>query len=204
MKKRDKAIRAIAAVALLVTAGCATPKIQYYQLGALPVPPQSAGAGPVLLVGRIGAAQALQDSRIRYREGANAVGAYERHRWTDPPGNMVKQSLIYALRASGKFGAVEESGNAAPAEYVVRGTLLEFAEVDGPEGIRTLVSLDLQLRDVKSGRAVWARVLTRNEPVDAKKVPEVVRSLDHNLHTVIGEAVEDIVAYVGAHPQVSP
>jgi ABC-type uncharacterized transport system auxiliary subunit len=187
----------------LITAGCATPKIQYYQLSALPAPPQSAGTGPVIEVGRIGAAQALQDGRIRYREGANAVGAYERHRWTDPPGNMARQSLIYALRASGKFGSVEESGNAAPAEYLVRGTLLEFAEVDGPEGIRTLVSIDLQLRDIKSGRAVWTRVLTRNEPVDAKKVPDVVRSLDHNLQTVITEAAGDIAAYVGAHPGAS-
>src|SRR5271166_496960 len=98
----------LVAALLLFTSGCALHQIQYYQLSTIVKPMATAETGPVLLVGRITTPQALQDSRIRYREGLNEVGGYEYHRWTDPPGIMVKDSLIRVLRASGKYKAVQE------------------------------------------------------------------------------------------------
>src|ERR1700691_1800218 len=104
------AYSAAGAVSLL-TSACAPHKIQYYQLSAVAKPVAPAETGPTILVGKIATPLALQDGRIRYREGLNAVGAYEYHRWTDPPGIMVKESLIQVLRATGKFKAVEEAAS---------------------------------------------------------------------------------------------
>src|SRR5262245_56718305 len=59
--------------------------------------------GRTILVGSIATPEALQDSRIRYRIGANQAGAYEYHRWTERPGAMVRHSLVRALRSSGKY-----------------------------------------------------------------------------------------------------
>lgn len=185
--------------ALLITSSCAPHQIQYYQISAVvkPVPP--AETGPVMLVGRIATPQALEDGRIRYREGLNQVGGYEYHRWTDPPGIMVKESLIHVLRASGKYKAVQETGASVDGDYVVRGKLLEFSELDG-SGIMTRVSLDLELREVKTGRLIWTGVITHDDPVQAKKVADVVQSLDRNLQVVLGEAASALGSHVSEPP----
>jgi ABC-type uncharacterized transport system auxiliary subunit len=153
----------------------------------------------VLLVGRIVTPQALQDGRIRYREGLNAVGAYEYHRWTDPPGIMVRDALIRVLRASGKYKSVQETGASAEGDYTVRGKLLELSELDG-NGITTRVSLDLELREGKTGRLVWNQLLTHDGPVQAKTVPDVVQSLDRNLQAVLADAASGIGSYIASRP----
>jgi ABC-type uncharacterized transport system auxiliary subunit len=183
---------------LLFTSSCLPHRVQYYQLSTMAKPVAPPETGPVILVGRIATPQALQDGRIRYREGLNEVGAYEYHRWTDPPGILVKDSLIQVLRATGKFKAVQEATSSAGGDYAVRGKLLEFSELDG-NGITTRVSLDLELREVKTGRLVWNQILTHDDPVQAKKVSDVVQSLDRNLQVVLGDAASAIASYVAAH-----
>jgi ABC-type uncharacterized transport system auxiliary subunit len=196
---RTSLIGAVSVTAVvLLTNGCTPHRVQYYQLSANVKPAAPAETGPVLLVGRIATPQALQDGRIRYHAGSNEVGAYEYHRWTDPPGMLVRESLIHVLRASGKFKSVQEAGSTADGDYTVRGKLLEFSELDG-NGIITRVSLDLELREVKTGRQVWNEVLTHDDPVQAKKVADVVQSLDRNLQVVLGDAASAIGSYVSAH-----
>jgi ABC-type uncharacterized transport system auxiliary subunit len=184
--------------ALLLASACAPHHVQYYQLSAMAKPAAPAETGPVVLVGRIATPLALQDGRIRYRDGLNTVGAYEYHRWTDPPGIMVKDSLIHVLRASGKYKSVQDAGSSTDGDYTVRGKLLEFSELDG-NGIATRVSLDLELREVKTGRLVWTEVLTHDDPVQAKKVSDVVQSLDRNLQQVLVDAAAAIGSYISAH-----
>jgi len=186
------------AAALLLMSGCTPHRVQYYQLSANVKPAVPAETGPILLVGRIATPQALQDGRIRYHAGSNEVGAYEYHRWTDPPGMLVRESLIHVLRASGKFKSVQEAGSTAEGDYTVRGKLLEFSELDG-NGILTRVSLDLELREVKTGRLVWNQLLTHDDPVQAKTVSDVVQSLDRNLQVVLGDASSAIGSYVTTH-----
>lgn len=188
----------ILAAAVIALAGCAPHRIQYYQLTSVPAPAVAA-AGPVILVGRIATPQVLQDGRIRYREGTTTVGGYEYHRWTDPPGIMVKEALIRTLRASGRFSSVQETSSAAQGDYGVRGKLLEFTEVDGT-GIQTHIALDLELRELKTGHVVWSQMLTHDDPVAAKTVPDVVKSMERNLQFVVNEASTSIGKYVETHP----
>ena len=193
--------KSVVVAALLFAGGCAPHRIQYYQISTNFKQAAPAETGPVLLVGRIATPLALQDGRIRYLAGSNEVGAYEYHRWTDPPGIMVKDSLIHVFRASGKFKSVQEASSSAEGDYNLRGKLLEFSEVD-VSGIATRVSLDLELREVKSGRLVWNETLTHDDPVQAtKKVADVVQSFDRNLQTVLANAASDIGTYITAHPR---
>ncbi len=191
--------RVLLAAACLIAGGCAAHRIQYYQISVSPAPPALVPTGPSLLVGHIATPKALQDSRIRYHVGANEVGAYEYHRWTDEPGTMVKEALIHELRASDRYSAVQETGASAHGDYSLRGRLVEFAELDD-HGIQTRVSLDLELRETATGRLVWNQMLTHDDPVESKKVSAVVQSLDRNLRTVLNEASGAIGAYVVAHP----
>src|SRR5580698_4163996 len=190
--------KSLIAATLLFTSSCVPHRVQYYQLSTIVKPVAPPETGPVILVGRIATPQALQDGRIRYREGLNEVGAYEYHRWTDPPGIMVREALIHVLRASGKFKSVQETASSAEGDYNLRGKLLEFSEVDSG-GIATRVALDLELREIKTGRLVWTQTFTHDDPVQAKTVADVVQSLDRNLQVVLGNAATEIGAYVASH-----
>jgi cholesterol transport system auxiliary component len=177
----------------LANAGCVSSKpVHQYTLGAA-APHASAGNpdGVVLLVGNIATSEALQDSRIRYRDGSDEAGAYEYHRWTERPGIMVRDALIVALRNSGKYQRVLESGSSINGDYLLRGKLAEFDEVDGAS-IQTRISLHVDLIDVKTNQNVWDRTTEREEPVSGKTVVEVVQSLDRNLQFVVNEIAGEI------------
>jgi ABC-type uncharacterized transport system auxiliary subunit len=183
----------------LVGASCvATRPVHYYTIElASPPANQSKPDGLILLVGNIATPEALQDGRIRYRIGSNEAGAYEYHRWTEQPGSMVRIALLRALRASGKYQRVMESSSSANGDYLVRGKLYEFGEVDNAS-IQTKVSLQVELVDRKTNRNVWDRVVEREEPVSSKSVTDVVQSLDRNLQHVVSETAAEIDKFLTA------
>ena len=177
----------------LVSASCvATRPVHYYTIDpASPPANQGKPDGLILLVGAIATPEALQDGRIRYRTGANEAGAYEYHRWTEQPGSMVRNSLMRALRASGKYQRLLESSSSANGDYLVRGKLYEFGEVDNAS-IQTKISLQVELVDKKTGRNIWDHLVEREEPVGSKSVTDVVQSLDRNLQQVVRETAAEI------------
>ena len=183
----------LATAACLADFGCVSARpVHYYTLGA-PSPPANRGKpdGLILLVGNIGAPEALQDGRIRYRTGSNEAGIYEYHRWTERPGSMVRNALMRELRESGRYRRVLESGSVTSGDYLLRGKLDEFDEVDRAS-IQTRISLHLELVDRKINQHVWDRTIEREEPVSGKSVVEVVQSLDRNLQHVVSEAADEI------------
>ena len=191
---RERAAIFVFAIAGYLTGvGCISTKpVHYYTLGPAP-PPASQGKldGPVLLVGEITTPESLQDGRIRYRTGSNEVGAYEYHRWTERPGSMVRDALLRALRNSGKYRRVLNSGSSTSGDYLVRGMLDEFDEVDRAS-IRTRIALHVELVDRKANQTVWDRTAEREEPVSGNTVVEVVRSMDRNLQQLVTETAGEI------------
>jgi len=191
-------MRTIIAICLLLAAALAgascisTRPVHYYTIEPVSPPVnESKPDGLVLLVGNIVTPEVLQDGRIRYRTGSNEAGAYEYHRWTERPGSMVRHSLVRALRASGKYQRVLESSSSSTADYLVRGQLHEFGEVDGAS-VQTKISLQVELIDRKTNRNVWDHLAEREEPVASKTVADVVQSLDRNLQHVISETASEI------------
>jgi ABC-type uncharacterized transport system auxiliary subunit len=183
----------------LAGASCvATRPVHYYTLEpASPPANQGRPGGLILLVGDIATPEALQDGRIRYRIGPNEEGAYEYHRWAERPGTMVRDSLLRALRASGKYQRVLESSSSATGDYLVRGRLYEFGEVD-TGSIQTKISLEVELVSWKTNLNVWDYVAEHEDPVSGKTVPDVVESLDRNLQRVVSDAAAQIDKFLAA------
>ncbi|MBV8865287.1 MAG: membrane integrity-associated transporter subunit PqiC [Acidobacteriaceae bacterium] len=169
--------------------------IKYYtaQLPAAPNPSTHANAVP-LLVGRISAPAILKDGPIAYRVGANEIGTYTYHRWEEPPTEMLKQNLMHVLRASGDFQSVTALQSGSEGEYVVRGRLDNFEEVDGAS-ISALVSMELELYNRKTGQVVWSHFYSQSEPVDEHKVSAVVSALDRNLDRGVKQAASGLGQY---------
>jgi cholesterol transport system auxiliary component len=189
----------------LLTAGCvadagcvSTRPVHYYSLGApVPAANRSKPDGLILLVGSIATPEALQDGRIRYRSGSHEAGAYEYHHWTERPGLMVRNALMHALRGSGKYQRVLESGSSTNGDYLLRGKLDEFDEVD-QASIQTKISLRVELVDRKTSQTVWDRIVEREEPVSGKSVVDVVQSLDRNLQHVVDDALSELDRFLSA------
>jgi ABC-type uncharacterized transport system auxiliary subunit len=110
---------------------------------------------------------------------------------------MVRNSLVRALQASGKYQRVIETRGAAASDYLVRGKLYEFGEVDDAS-IQTKISLQVELVDWKTNRIVWDRFAERQEPVTSKNVMDVVQSLDRNLQRVVSETAAEIDKFIAA------
>ena len=62
------------------------------------------------------------------------------------------------------------------------------------------VTLDLELREVKSGATVWTHSYTHDEPVSGKEVPAVVAALSRNVGRCVDEVSASLEAYFAAHP----
>jgi ABC-type uncharacterized transport system auxiliary subunit len=191
-------------IGLIVTAGllgesCAgTRPVHYYTLEPASAPPaQGKPDGATILVGNIATPEALQDDRIGYRIGANEVGGYEYHRWVESPGAMVRDSLVRALRSSGNYQRVFESSSSAIGDYLIRGKLFEFGEMDTP-AIQTRISLHLELVDRKTNRDIWDHFFERAEPASGKSIKEVVESMDRNLQQVVSGAAAEIDKFLAA------
>jgi ABC-type uncharacterized transport system auxiliary subunit len=183
----------------LLGASCiSTMPVHYYTIQP-PLSPENPGKpdGLNLLVGSIATPPELQDGRIRYRIGANEVGVYQFHRWTEEPGLMVRESLLRALRASGQYRRVLESSSSTIGDYLVHGRLLEFDEEDDGS-IQTKIALQVELVDKKNNTNVWDHLTVHEEPVAKKTVPDVVQSLDRNLQHVVSDTAAEIDKFLAA------
>jgi ABC-type uncharacterized transport system auxiliary subunit len=177
----------------LLDAGCIDSRpVHYYSLETPPAPlAPPAPSGPALTVGNISMPPELMDGRIRYRVGSNEVGVYQFHRWMERPGTMLSESLVQTLRASGKYRSVMEASSSAGGDYILRGRLYEFEEVD-TETIQTNISLRVDLVDEKTKRIVWQDLVQHEEPVRSKNIKEVVASLDRNLQAVVRQTAAGV------------
>ncbi len=197
----------LAAVALMAAwlSGCvsAARPAKYYQLTV----PSDAGvvekedAVPVrLLVGGLMTSHLYREDRIVYGNGPEQLGTYEYQRWAEPPTEMIQEVLLRELRATGHYRAVHVRRSNMPGDFAIRGHLYDFKEVDA-SATSTRVTLELEMRDLKTGATVWHHYYTHDEPASGKEVPAVVEALDKNVQRAVKEIVESLDQYFVSHPQ---
>jgi ABC-type uncharacterized transport system auxiliary subunit len=178
---------------LVLSTGCAVSKpVHYYSLTSSKAhASQGRPDGPTILVGSLATSESLQDVRIRYRAGANEEGAYELHHWTERPSVMVREALMQALRASGRYQRVMESSSLATGDYLIRGRIHDFDEVDS-DAVQTRISLQLDIIDKKTNRTIWDHLFERDEPSSGQSIRDVVASMDRNLAQLTRQAAAEI------------
>jgi ABC-type uncharacterized transport system auxiliary subunit len=195
----------ITAVALMVgwLSGCGAARpSKYYQLTV----PADAGAiektdaVPVrLLLGGLVTSHLYREDRIVYGNGPEQLGTYEYQRWAEPPAEMIQEVLLRELRATGHYRAVHVRRSNVTGDFAIRGRLYDFKEVDGSP-TSTRVTLELEMRDLKTGATVWNHYYTHDEPASGKDVPAIVAALDKNVQRGVKEMVESLDQYFASHP----
>jgi len=189
-------------LAAMLTGCGATRASKYYELT---VPAVQSGAqtgdpgAATLLVAPLLAPHLYREDRIVYSTGEEEMGTYEYHRWVEPPTEMIQEVLLRELRASGRYKAVYAERSNANGDFLIRGRLYEFKEVSG-RALLAKVSLELEMREVKSGAMVWRHYYSHEEPVSGKDVSAVVAALDRNVQAGIKEMLASLDQYFAEHP----
>ena len=189
------------AAGLFTGCGAARPS-KYYELT---IPGDSAAAGekspyPVtLLLGPLRASHMYREDPIVYSSSAEAMGTYKYQRWAEPPNEMLVQILLRDLRASGKYRAVDFLRSNSHGDYILYGRLYDFKEISGTP-LLARVTVDLELRESKSGATVWTHYYSHDEPVSGKDVAAVVAALDHNALRGMAEVESSLEQYFSNRP----
>ena len=183
--------------------GCgAVRPVKYYQL-TVPTDAgdiEKADAVPVrLLLGGLVTSHLYREDRIVYGNGPEQLGTYEYQRWAEPPAEMIQEILLRELRATGHYRAVHVRRSNVTGDFAIRGRLYDFKELEGG-ALSTRVTMEFEMRDLKSGATVWNHYYTHDEPASGKDVPAIVAALDRNVQHGVKEVVDSLDRYFASHP----
>ena len=162
---------------------------QIYYLRAPPAStaaaPAGATAAPVpsmpvsLQVARPQAGPGLDTAHIMLVEADHRMNFYTGSRWPAPLSELIEALAVQALRASGEWTSVEDSGSPFPSDYLLQLHVRRF-EADYTEGTVPVVHVVL---DCILGRRQGREVLTTfsaagNAPAAANRLTEVVAAFE--------------------------
>jgi ABC-type uncharacterized transport system auxiliary subunit len=195
MNRRSISMAALVA-GLLTGCGAARPS-KYYQLT---IPGDSAPAAerspyPVtLLLGPLRASHLYREDHIVYSSSGQNMGTYGYQRWAEPPTEMLVDVLLRDLRASGRYRAVDVLRSNSHGDYILYGRLYDFKEISAAP-LMARITVDLELRETKTGSTVWNHFYAHDEPVSGKDISAVVAALDRNAQRGMAEVKSSLDQY---------
>jgi ABC-type uncharacterized transport system auxiliary subunit len=194
----------ILCLGILNSCGAARPS-KFYQL-TLPND-ETPGADPApfpvtLLLGPITTSHLYRDDHIVYSSNGEAMGTYEYQRWAEPPSEMISDVLLRELQRSGRYERIYSLGSSVHGDYLLRGRLYDFREIDG-NGLAVRVAFDFELRDSRTGSTVWNRSYSHDEPVSGRDVSAVVAAMDRNVQSGLSEVMGGLEQYFSTHSQTT-
>jgi ABC-type uncharacterized transport system auxiliary subunit len=176
------------AAGLLSGCGAARPS-KYYQL-TLPVDAAPAAErsplATTLLLGPLRTSHLYREDHIVFSSTGQNMGTYAYQRWSEPPTEMLVNILLRDLRASGRYRAVDVLRSNSHGDFILYGHLYDFKEISSSPMMARL-TIDLELRETKTGSTVWTHYYSHDEPVSGKDISAVVAALDRNAQRGMGE-----------------
>jgi ABC-type uncharacterized transport system auxiliary subunit len=197
------------ALALGLAAGCgASRPSKYYQLtvpGDLTPAPNPNPVPITLLIGRLTGPALYRASQIVYSSGGESMGTYEYQRWSEPPTEMIAEVILRQFRASGHYRGVYMLRSDIHGDFLLHGRLYDFKEISASKSnIVARLTMELELRNIKTGTSVWTHFYTHDEPVTGKEVGGVVAALDKNVQQAVAEFRSSLDQYFAEHPPAPP
>ena len=157
-------------------------------------PRNAAPIAVTLLLGPLRASHLYREDQIVYSSSGENMGTYEYQRWAEPPTEMLVDVLLRELRSSGKYRAVDVLRSNSHGDYILYGRLYDFKEISGPP-LMARVTVDLELRETKTGSTVWTHYYSHDEPVSGKDISAVVAALDRNAQRGMAEIKSSLDQY---------
>jgi cholesterol transport system auxiliary component len=200
---RRTVVLSLLAFAAICATGCGAARpSKYYQLT---VPPDSArppDPNPfpcTILIGRMTAPALYREDQIVYSSGSESMGTYEYERWAEPPTEMIQEIVLRQMRSSGHYRGVYLLRSDIHGDFLLHGHLYDFREVSAGS-LAARVTMEFELRDIKSHSVVWAHFYTHDEPSAQKDVSGVVAAMDKNVQQGVAQMLASLDQYFTAHP----
>jgi cholesterol transport system auxiliary component len=170
---------ALAAVALVLGACSILPKTVSPDIYLLPATPTTASSATTRLdwslrVDTPQAGHAIDSPRIAVVPSGDVITVYEGARWSDRAPVLLRNRLLDAFRADGRFTAVSSDDANLYADVELSGDLLAF-QTDYENGSPVVViRYDAQLVQVRTQKILATHRFDIRQPVAGKEVPQVV------------------------------
>jgi len=186
----------LAAAVLCASCGGARP-VHYYTLQmSAPAQVGDPRTNFVLGVQQFRAAEPLRDDRILYYESPTQLNFYQQHRWDADPATMLSALAQRELQQTGVFAQVWLAPYLGNVDYVLRGQVLSFSELDYQGGVKARVGLGLTLLHSPDRKVVWSAQRQVENVVQEQGVPGVVNALNAATKQILDEMIPGIVAQV--------
>jgi ABC-type uncharacterized transport system auxiliary subunit len=183
--------------AVLISACGSVPQTHYYTV-AMPAtaPKNSSRASLVLDIEPFSAPDILRDDRILFYHSPTELNYYEYHRWSSAPAEMVADLVARRLRDMEAFSDVRLFPRTTPGDFVLRGRLLNFEELDYEAGGKVRVGLELTLVRTQNHQVVWSDRRQTEKGIEGKGVASVVKSLDASTAELLNEILPGLATSV--------
>lgn len=183
---------------LIAAASCGrVPKTYYYTLRVPFVPPTGDPKTPFGLgVEHFRAAEVLRDDRIVYYRSPTELDFYQYHRWSADPATLVTERTARWLGQMGIFSEVRLLPSREPVDYVLKGRLLNFEEVDDEGGGKGRAALALELVRSHDRRVVWSLTRQSEHAIEEKGMAGVVDALNASTEDLLGQALPALAQQV--------
>jgi ABC-type uncharacterized transport system auxiliary subunit len=184
--------------AAVLCASCGKPRPVYYYTLQMPAPAQVSDPRTNFVVGvlQFRAPEPLRDDRILYYQSPTQLNFYEQHRWDSDPATMLATLTQRELQQTGAFAQVLLAPYQGNVNYVLRGQVLGFSEVDYQGGVKARVGLRLTLLRMPNRTVAWSAQRQLENTVQEQGVPGVVTALNAATKQVLDEMIPGIVAQV--------
>jgi len=187
---------AIGALLAAGLAGCGSMKpVKYYQLTHPPTSTLGNSPSAVdvsLLVRPFQTSHLYREDRIVYGGEGEQIGLYEYQRWVEPPVELLQDALARGLRSSGNFRSVTKLRSDSNVDFSLIGHLYAFREVSSG-GVIARLNFDVELIDLKIGKAIWRHTYNHDEPSSGKTVADVAAAMDKNVHLSVQEIHDGVL-----------
>lgn len=150
----------------------------------------------VLGVEHFRAVEMLRDDRIVYYESPTQMNFYQYHRWGSDPASLLSELALEWIQRTGAFADVRMLPTREPVDYILRGRLRNFEEVDYEEGGKGRVGLELTLLRSRDHKVVWSVQRQAETAVQEKGVAGVVRALNDSSYQLLGDVLPGMIAQV--------
>jgi uncharacterized lipoprotein YmbA len=174
---------ALTVLVVLLTACASSPDLEYYTIDM----GESGGAqtGVHLRVEHFSVSEKLDRSQIVIQVSPTRIEYYSHARWAAGVGEMVRQKL------AAEFGSPVEGRRA----FAVRGRVVAFEQVDGRQGPRVRVRLEIQLHEAGpegSDDPLIDASYETERPAEEDGVDAVVQALSRALEDIAADIAEDV------------
>ncbi len=197
-KRADVLLGAGGLLVVCLSVSCGSvPRTYYYTLRTPPPPATNdPRTGYALGIEHFRAPEMLRDDRIVYYQSPTEMNYYEHHRWSSDPPTLLTESTAQWIDNAGIFGQVVMLPSRQPVDYILRGRVGHFEEVDYEAGGKARVSLDLTLVRARDHKVVWSGRNAAEAPLEGKGMAGVANSVNGAVDQLLRGLLPSLVVQV--------